>query len=82
MSTTVQTLTAQYLANLDYDGDQAKTLAALQALRGLRVLRAQGITGAGSGLNFASLDAEIALLEKAAASFNRSSFTRVRPIMS
>ena len=79
---TIQDYIDQYTANLDYDGDAGKTALALQALRGIRLLRAQGIRGAGSSLTFANIDAEIALLEKSAKALTRSSFTRVRPIMS
>ena len=79
---TIQEAETQYLANLDYDGDEVKTRAALTALRAIRLLRAQGMSSSGSSLTYAMIDTEIAVLQKALTQFNRSSFTRVRPVMS
>lgn len=79
---TIQDYEAIYLANLDYDGDEAKTRAALGALRAIRLLRAQGMTSSGSSLSYANIDIEIDVLQKALQQFNRASFTRGRAVMS
>ena len=84
MTDTIQTLLTAYLDNRDYDGDPAKQAAALSALRGLRIMRAQGMNTEGTGFTFQMIDAEIAKLETlvTGTAYSRSSITRVRAVRS
>lgn len=74
---TVLEAQTQYAANADYDGDATKMALALQALRVLRVNRAN-MSGAGSSMNWPAVDAEIDFLTKAVGSSARSSLTPCR----
>jgi hypothetical protein len=79
------TLTAaitQYNQNRDYDGDTAKAKLALQALRVIRMERAQGQGHAGVSLSFQAIEDEIKELESFIAvsdtTRKRASFTAAR----
>lgn len=74
---TVLEAQTQYAANADYDGNAAKMALALQALRVLRVNRANMST-AGSSMNWPAIDAEIAFLTKAVGASTRASLTPAR----
>ena len=79
---TISEALAQYNDNLDWDTDATKARLALSALRFLKVNRAQALSGAGSGLTFEAIDAEIesisAFLSVAEPTKQRTSFTSAR----
>jgi hypothetical protein len=75
---TIAQYIAIYEANADYDGDETKMKAALGALRGIRLLRAQNMGGAGGNLGFESIAEEIMQLEKQLRATRRNSFTKGR----
>lgn len=74
---TVLEAQTQYAANADYDGNAAKMALALQALRVLRVNRAN-MSAAGSSMNWPAIDAEIDYLTKTVGSTTRVSLTPAR----
>ncbi len=83
-STRTQVL-AQYNNNRAWDGNPTKAADALEAIRWLLVNRPSGMTQDGKGgVNYESLQAEAAKLEKYVgqfgASVNSASFVKARPI--
>jgi hypothetical protein len=75
---TIAECEAQYLANASYEGDAAKQILALEALRGMRILRANAINSGGGGLTYEQIGAEIAVLEKSVKASTRTSYTPMR----
>lgn len=75
---TIAECETQYLANASYEGSAAKQLLALEALRGMRILRANAINSGGGGLTYEQIGAEIAVLEKMVKSSSRTSYTPIR----